>query len=80
MDPAIGTWMRACRGEQIAVEPNKNILKLPRLVDTLRGLEVGSWPPAWKHHKAGDDAHVHFAIYKALVDLMLKASQSMSPG
>lgn len=75
MDPAVGTWLRECSGMQIAPELHKNIMRLPAMVDALRPYQ--RWPP-WKHHAAGDDARVHFAIYGALVELLNQADASRS--
>ena len=70
MDPSVGRWLRECSGMQTAAEANRNIMKLSALVEALR--PYGSWP-RWVQHTAGDDAHIHFAIYGALLELLRRA-------
>lgn len=70
MDPAVSTWVRQCAGTAVAPEAHQNILKLPAMVAALR--PYGSWPH-WVQHVAGDDAHIHFAVYGALVELVRRA-------
>lgn len=70
MDPALSMWVRECAGTAISPDAHKNIMKLPAMVAALR--PYGSWPQ-WVQHVAGDDAHIHFAVYGALVELMRRA-------
>jgi hypothetical protein len=70
MDPALSIWLRECAGTAVSPDANKNIMKLPAVVAALRPYR--SWPQ-WVQHVAGDDAHIHFAIYGALVELMHRA-------
>jgi hypothetical protein len=70
MDPAIGTWLRECAGTPVAPECHRNIMKLPAIVEALRPYRP--WP-SWVQHVAVDDAHIHFCVYGALVELLRQA-------
>ena len=70
MDPAVGTWLRECAGTAVSPDAHRNIMKLPAMVTALRPYR--SWP-RWVQHRAGDDAHIHFAVVGALVELLRRA-------